>query len=182
MPTVGAHDCFFVAANNLVGHAQFSRPDTGGLPGPRADCDFPVAQMQPLLSQGLSPYAGQVQHSLAGSYKVFLRDTGSFLVMTKLHVRDGPIQWHVMGLDADRDIFYFGLNDGGYQTTFLVEKPDRIHEGLAKENLLKHFPELKRIEVVHVVKMQLKVSQLKHAPKFVAYEVRRKRGLDEDAE
>ena len=56
-----------------------------------------------------------------------------------------------------------------------------LHEGLAKENLLKHFPELKRIEVVHVVKMQLKVSQLKHA-KFVAYKVWRKRGLDEDAE
>jgi hypothetical protein len=31
------------------------------------------------------------------------------------------------------------------------------------------------------MKMQLKVSQLKHA-KFVAYKVRRKRGLDEDAE
>ena len=65
--------------------------------------------------------------------------------------------------------------------TFLVEKPDRRDEGSAEENLLKHFPELKRIEVVHVVKMQLKVSQLKHA-KFVAYKVRRKRGLDEDAE
>ena len=58
-----------------------------------------------------------------------------------------------MGLDADRDIFYFGLNGRNCLT---------------------------RIEVVHVVKMQLKVSQLKHAPKFVAYEVRRKRGLDED--
>ena len=74
---------------------------------------------------------------------------------------------------------YFGLNGRDCQMTFLVEKPDRGDEGLAAENLLKHFPELKRIEVVHVVKMQLKVSQLKHA-KFVAYEVRRKRGLDED--
>jgi hypothetical protein len=64
--------------------------------------------------------------------------------------------------------------------TFLVEKPDRRDEGSAEENLLKHFPELSRIEVVHVVKMQLKVSQLKHAPKFVAYEVQYKRRLDDD--
>jgi hypothetical protein len=74
---------------------------------------------------------------------------------------------------------YFGLNGRDCQMTFLVEKPDRRDEGSAEENLLKHFPELKRIEVVHVVKMQLKVSQLKHA-KFVAYEVQHKRRLDDD--
>ena len=135
--------------------------------------------MQTLLSQGSSPYAGQVQRRLADSYQVFLRATGSFLVVCKLHLKAGPIQWHVMGLDADRDLFYFGLNGRDCQMTFLVEKPDRRDEGSAEENLLKHFPELKRIEVVHVVKMQLKVSQLKHA-KFVAYEVRHKRGLDDD--
>jgi hypothetical protein len=95
---------------------------------------------------------GQVQRRLADSYQVFLHATGSFLVVTKLHLTAGPIQWHVMGLDADRDIFYFGLNGRNCLT---------------------------RIEVVHVVKMQLKVSQLKHA-KFVAYEVRHKRGLDDD--
>ena len=166
MAYVGEHDCFIVAANNLVGHAQFSRKNMHQYS--RCDTDFPISQMQSALSCGKSPYAGQVQKVFFGSYKVFLKKEGMFLVVTKLHLKGGQIQWHAIGIDAYRDIFYFGLGEDGFQKTFLIEKPDRRDEGSAEENLLEHFPDLERIEVIHVIKMQLKVSKLQHAP-YIAY-------------
>jgi hypothetical protein len=55
--------------------------------------------------------------------------------------------------DANRDILCFGMNDDGFeQITFLIEKPDRANEAAARDNLLAHFPKLKRMEVTFVIK------------------------------
>ena len=138
MAYVGEHDCFIVAVNNLVGHAQFSRKNMRQYS--RCDTDFLISQMQSALSCGESPYAGQVQKAFFGSYKVFLHEQGMFLVVTKLHLKGGQIQWHAIGIDAYRDIFYFGLSEDGHQKTFLVEKPDRRDELASQSEVVVGWP------------------------------------------
>jgi hypothetical protein len=70
----------------------------------------------------------------------------------------------MISFDAYRDILCFGMNDDGFeQITFLIEKPDRANEAAAKDNLLAHFPKLKRMEVTFVIQMFIKLKALDFA-------------------
>jgi hypothetical protein len=164
MSEIGERDCAVVALNNAVGHPQYSRNAMAQFQPAFEKGDMPVKLLVRAISQGRSPYIGQECKNLTGSYKVFLETSGCYVVCMTLFLKDGSQQSHMISFDAYRDILCFGMNDDGFeQITFLIEKPDRANEAAAKDNLLAHFPKLKRMEVTFVIQMFIKLKALDFA-------------------
>jgi hypothetical protein len=169
MPEVSERDCAVVALNNAVGHPQFSRKAMAQFQPAFKKGDMPVKQLVRAISSGRSPYVGKECKQLKGSYKVFLKTSGVYVVCMTLFLKDGTQQSHMISFDAYRDILCFGMDDEGFeQITFLIEKPDRKDEIAARDNLLSHFPKLKRMEVTFVIEMGVKLKALAytHEPAY----------------
>ena len=171
MLNLGQRDCVVVALNNLAGHDQFSRRGMAALEARFRSGDMPCELICRAMQSGKSPYAGRVLQDLVGSYDVFTREAGMFFICAQLVMRAGArsVQHHAIAFDANRGIVNFGVNMTSvsvWQVTLLTEKPDRVDSGAAKANMLKHFPDLKEIKVVHVIQMMVKTRKLKFTPEF----------------
>jgi hypothetical protein len=166
-----------VALNNAVGEPRFNRADMAKFQPAFDDRDMPVKFLVRAISVGKSPYEGVVCKKLTGTYKVFLETSGIYVVCVTLFLKNGTQQSHMISFDANRDILCFGMDDAGFeQITLLIEKPDRSNEAAARDNLLGHFPDLKRIEVTFVIEMRVKVKALKntHEPAYTVVSQKRK--------
>ena len=175
----GREDCVIVAINGACGYPLLTRDQ--------------LTTIQPLFASGglslyddrlrdivnKTPFTMERRKKLSGSYKVFLKTTGIYVVATKLICADGTEQLHAIYLDCERDIVHFGYNDcGDDMISFLVEKPDRRDVASAEANLVspKNFPRdaenpgrsLVKIEIREVVQIMVKTKKLKSIP-HVAY-------------